>query len=76
MGKQPEDLVVRILRDIQKTLAGHTKRFDRLEHRLDEVNEGMITALGLVSHAHVKDEGMQKEMDKLKRRIERLEAKL
>jgi phage shock protein A len=42
MPKQPEDLVIRILRDIQGTLAEHTKmlagltkRFDRLERRLD-----------------------------------------
>jgi hypothetical protein len=82
MAKQPEDLVVRILRDIQHTLAGHTRefgevrqRFDRLERRLDEVNNGMITALGLAGHAHVHHDSLQKEIDGRKKRVKRLEAK-
>jgi hypothetical protein len=63
MPKQPEGLVIRILPDIQgtlaehtKTLADHTKGFGLIEQRLDDVNEGMVTALGLASHAHVRDE--------------------
>jgi hypothetical protein len=82
MAKQPEDLVVRILRDIQQTLADHTKRFDtiderfdRVEHRLTDVNDGMVTALGLAGHAHVRDDSIQKEIDGLKKRVKRLEAK-
>jgi hypothetical protein len=67
MAKQPEDLTLRILKGIQATLAGHSKRFDRVDHRfdaleqqLDEINEGMIAALGLASHAHVRDDAMKK----------------
>ena len=82
MPKQPEDLVVRILRDIQatlaehtKTLADHTNRFEHIEQRLDDVNEGMVTALGLASHAHVRDETMRKDINDLKKRVKRLEAK-
>jgi BMFP domain-containing protein YqiC len=82
MSKQPEDLVVRILRDIQGTLAAHTKRFehleqrfDNLEQRFDDVHEGMVTALGLASHAHVRDETMRKDINDLKKRVKRLEAK-
>jgi hypothetical protein len=83
MAKQPEDLVVRILRDIQSTLAGHskilvdhTKRFEHLEERLDEVREGMLTALGLASHAHVRDDSMKKDINNLKKRVKRLETKV
>jgi septal ring factor EnvC (AmiA/AmiB activator) len=82
MPKQPEDLVIRILRDIQGTLAEHTKmhadhtrRFEQIEQRLDDVNEGMVTALGLASHAHVRDETMRKDITDLKKRVKRLEAK-
>jgi septal ring factor EnvC (AmiA/AmiB activator) len=82
MPKQPEDLVVRILGDIQatladhtKTLADHTQRFEHIEQRLDDVNEGMVTALGLASHAHVRDESMRKDINELKKRVKRLEAK-
>jgi hypothetical protein len=82
MAKQPEDLVVRILRDIQQTLADHSRqfgemkeRFDRVDRRLDDVNDGMITSLGLAGHAHVRQDGIQKEIDSLKKRIKRLETK-
>jgi len=83
MARQPEDLVIRISRDIQTTLADHAKRFDRidqrfegLEQRLDEINEGMIAALGLASHAHVRDDSMKKDISDLKKRVKRLEAKV
>ena len=52
MAKQPEDLVVRILRDIQVTLADHTRRFEKidqrfehLEERLDEICDSVFAAL-------------------------------
>ena len=83
MPKQPEDLVIRILRDIQgtlsehtKTLADHTKRFEQIEQHFDDLQEGMVTALGLASHAHVRDESMRKDINDLKKRVKRLEAKL
>ena len=53
MANDPDDLVIRILREIQGTLSEHTQRFDRMdktltqiERRLDTVHQGMITALG------------------------------
>jgi hypothetical protein len=56
MAKQPEELVVRSLRDIQRTLADHTKkfeavdrRFDAIEQRLDDMNDGLVAALGLTT---------------------------
>ena len=83
MANGPDDLVIRILREIQGTLSEHTQRFDRMdgslmhiEKRLDEVNQGMITSLGLAGHAHVRQDGVQKELDELKQRIERLEERL
>jgi hypothetical protein len=83
MAKQPDDLVLRILKDIQQTLAVHGRRFDRIdqqfekvEQRLGEINDGMIASLGLASHAHVRADGIKKEIDGLKKRIKRLEAKV
>ena len=83
MAREPEDLVIRILREIQGTLSEHTQRFDRtdeslaqIERRLDDVHQGMITSLGLAGHAHVRQDGVQKELDELKQRIERLEERL
>ena len=83
MASEPDDPVIRILREIQGTLGEHTQRFDRtdeslmhIERRLDEVNQGMITSLGLAGHAHVRQDGVQKELEELKQRIERLEERL
>jgi len=76
MAKQAEDIAIRILRDIQATLADHGKRFDGLDLRLDEVPEGMLTAPGLAGHAHVRPDGIKKDIDELKRRVKRLEAKV
>jgi uncharacterized coiled-coil DUF342 family protein len=82
MPKQPEDLVVRILRDIQQTLASHSRRFDQMDQTLDElrrgldeVNGGVITSLGLATQAHVRQKDIQKEIDDLKKRVKRLETK-
>ena len=60
MAKQPDDLVLRILKQIQATQAEHGKRFDQVERRLDEIHDGMITALGLASHANVRQDTFQR----------------
>jgi len=61
MVKQPNNLVLRILRDTRSTQADHTralaehnKRFDQIERHLDEMHDGMITALGRARHAHIR----------------------
>jgi hypothetical protein len=74
MAKQPIDLVLPIL-DIQRTLSDHGKRFDHIEQRLDEINDSMIASLGLASHANVRHESVRKDIDDLKKRVKRLEAK-
>jgi hypothetical protein len=83
MSKEPENLVIRILRDIQATLArhtkmhaGHTERFQHIEERFDDLDPRIIAALGLGKDAHVRDQSMKKELNNLKKRVRRLEAKL
>jgi hypothetical protein len=58
MAKQPDDLVLRSLREIQATqaehgltLAEHGQSFEEVKRRLDEIHQGMITSLGLANHA-------------------------
>ena len=82
MAKQPDDIVLRILKDIQSTLSNHSKRFDRVEERLGGIDkqlgdfhDGMIASLGLASHAHVRNDSVVKEIEGLKKRVKRLEAK-
>ena len=57
MAREPNDLVLRMLREIQTTLAEHTRRFEAIDGRFDslergmrEVRESTITALGLAGH--------------------------
>jgi chromosome segregation ATPase len=83
MTEQPDDMVPRILQNIQQTLADHTRRFDRLderfdrvEHQLQELNADAIAALRLATQVNVRSAGIQKEIDQLKKRVERLEEKL
>ena len=83
MPKQPEDLVIRILRDIQATLARHTKmhadhteRFQHMEERFDDLEPRIIAALGLGTDADLRDRSMKKDINDLKKRMKRLEAKL
>ena len=67
MAKQLDDIVLRILKDIQSTLANHSKRFDHVDERLEgidkqlgELHNGMIASLGLASHAHVRNDSVVK----------------
>ncbi|HEY7299080.1 MAG TPA: hypothetical protein VH684_14335 [Xanthobacteraceae bacterium] len=83
MAKQPSDLVLRILREIQATQAKHgramvehSRMFEQVKRRLDDIHEGMITSLGLASHTHVRHDTIQKEIDNLKKRVKRLEEKV
>jgi hypothetical protein len=76
MAKQPENLVVRILREIPATQADQSKKFEEIEQRLDELHDGMITSLGLASHANVRSNSITKDINDLKKRVRRLESKV
>ena len=82
MAKHPEDIILRIVKDIQSTLANHSKRFDRVDERLNgidsqlgDLHDGMVASFGLASHANVRNDSVKKEIEELRRRVKRLEAK-
>lgn len=75
MAKQPEDLVLRVLKRIQETQAEHTQRLDRIEKSLGDVRDGVISALGLATHTDIRHEAFDRRLDDLKARIDRLEKK-
>jgi hypothetical protein len=75
MAKQPEDLVLKILRNIQDTLADHTRRFDGIERRLDELEDGGVAALGLATRANVRHEAVDRRLHELQTRMSRCEKK-
>jgi hypothetical protein len=80
MAKQPIDLVMPVLRDIQATLAEHGRGRASIKadlHRqgvkIDELFESSVTALGLAGRANVQHEVLQKRLDELRERVEHLE---
>jgi hypothetical protein len=75
MAKQPDDLVVRILGDIQQTQADHSRRFDDIERRLKDLDDGVIAALGLATRADVCHDAINNRIDALQARIDRFEKK-
>ena len=81
MARGPNDLVLRILREIQTTLADHTRRFEAMDGRFDalersmrEVRESTITALGLAGHANVRSDSLEQRVEALERRVDDLET--
>ena len=84
MATPTEDLVLRVLRDIQGTLAEHGRQLSRLENGQDEIRESIVTALGLSAHANVRNDKMEDRLvqlearnatiDDLIARLERLES--
>ena len=73
MADDADNLVLRLLREMGQIQEEHSKRFDRLDRRLDELHESTIRALGFAAHANVRHENVRKELDELRERIERLE---
>jgi uncharacterized protein (UPF0335 family) len=80
MAREPEDMVVRLLRDIQSAVASQGKDVaamrDELRRqgvKIDELFESSTMALGLAGHSNVRHETVQKQLEELTKRIERLE---
>ena len=75
-SNEPEDLTLRLLREIRTTLADHGEKLERLkgiEKRLDELVEGMTYSLGLSLTASRKADAVDHKLMELERRITRLE---
>ena len=73
MATPTEDLVLRVLRDIQGTLADHGRQLARLETGQNEIRESIVTALGLSAHANVRNDLMEDRLGDLENRIGRLD---
>jgi hypothetical protein len=79
MAKQPEDLVLRILRDIQATLTehtrlldDHTRRFERLEKQLENLQKAVTYSLGQSTHTQFRQSQQESRIDELFEQLEKL----
>jgi uncharacterized coiled-coil protein SlyX len=79
MADEPEDFTRIVLREIQETLADHTKRFDRVEARLQHIETQMDDLSVLVTHSlgqssetKFRQSQQQRRLDELTEKINRL----
>ena len=82
MAETESNLILRLLREIRDDTQDTRHRITKVERRLDELHEGMVSAMGLAGLASVATEkhgeGMDEirdEITELKRRVQELEAR-
>ena len=82
MADEPDNLVLQLLREIRAdigevklTFSKHSKRFDRVDQRLEEVHETLYTVAGAAVHANVRHDTVAERLKTLEERVSRLEEK-
>jgi hypothetical protein len=75
MARQPENLVLRILKKIQEIQAEHSAQLKEIKERLDDVDDGIVTALGLATQANIRQGVLDGQLGELRARVERLEKR-
>jgi hypothetical protein len=76
MGKEPENVVLRLLREIRGTQQDHGKKLDHLEKRVEDLYKISTHTLGVAANAHLRYEHLETQVEKLSERVKRLEAKV
>jgi septal ring factor EnvC (AmiA/AmiB activator) len=79
MAEQPDDLVLRFLREmradissIRQTVEGHAQRFDRLEKRLDDLAKIVKYTLGQANETQFRQAEQESRIDQLFEQLEKL----
>ena len=82
MGETETNLILRLLREIRGDTADTRQRVTKIERRFEELQEGVVTALGLAGLANVSTEKhgegideLRDELESLRRRVSDLEAR-
>lgn len=76
MADEPDNVVLKLLRDIRATQDVHSEEFKKVRQQLDDLSESVTYALGLSAHANVRHESVQKKIDELEKRIKNLESRV
>ena len=81
MVDEADNLILRLLREIRAKQDEHDQRFDTqdrqfadLHKMIEEWKETTATGVGFAAHASIRTEALEKEIETLKRRIDRLEG--
>jgi len=79
MAAEPDDLVLRLLREmrtevasIRETLDRHTQRFDRIEKRLEDLAKVTKYTLGQASETEFRQPEQESRLDQMFEQLERL----
>lgn len=80
MADEPDNMMLRLLRDIRGKLDEHDKRFDRTDEQLHDLRKAIedwkettATGVGFAAHANIRTEALEREIADLKKRMDRLE---
>ena len=73
MTKEPENLVLKMLREMRSVLDEHTGEFAALHKKIDNRQETTSTGAGFAMHASIRTQVPEKEIADLKQRIDRIE---
>jgi len=82
MAREPDNLVLTLLREIRDTLHDHSRmlnhhseEFRRLNAKMEEWQETTATAAGFAFHSNVRHEAVQRKLDEIDERLKRLEER-
>ncbi len=80
MAKEPESLVLPLLREMRASIEDVRSDVKHLRERVDDVSEKMevwqgtiASAAGFAVHANSRNDRLEKELAALKKRVEKLE---
>ena len=82
MADEPDNVVLRLLREIRATQGSHGEMLiaqggplSRLEKRIEDLYKISTHTLGVAVTAHERHETLEAKLDQLSQRVDRLEAK-
>jgi outer membrane murein-binding lipoprotein Lpp len=80
MAKEPEDLVLPLLREMRASISDVRSDVKQLSERVEDLGEKMevwqgtiAAAAGFAVHANARNDKLEKELAALKKRVEKLE---
>jgi hypothetical protein len=76
MADEPNNIVLRLLREIRATQDVHSADLTRLKDRVEDLYKISTHTLGVAANAHLRYEALESRVHELSERVERLEAKL
>ena len=76
MAETESNLILRLLREIRSDTDDTRHRMTKVERRLDELHEGMVTVFGLAGLANVATEKQGESIDEIRDQVESLRRRV